>query len=173
MPAAVELRVDFDARYLRLLAKRCRDAKQSRRLLSIAAVYDGMNRSKAARIGGMDRQVLCDWVHRFNAAGPDGLLDRKAPGARRRLNEEQMNELEAIVAAGPDTAATGLVRWRCRDLQELIEERFGVVYKERAVAYLLRKLGFSRISGRPQHPKQDERVIKAFKKTLPTRLQRT
>ncbi len=60
MPAVVELRVDFDARYLRLLAKRCRDAKQSRRLLSVAAVYDGMNRSEAARIGGMDRQVLCD-----------------------------------------------------------------------------------------------------------------
>jgi len=44
MPAAIDLRCDFDALSLRSLAKRCWDAKQSRRLLSIAGIYDGMNR---------------------------------------------------------------------------------------------------------------------------------
>ncbi len=64
MPASVPLRRDFDARHLRKLASRCKDARQSRRLLSLAAVYDGMRRGEAARIGGMDRQTLRDWVHR-------------------------------------------------------------------------------------------------------------
>ena len=86
---------------------------------------------------------------RFNAAGPQALLDRKAPGAKRRLDDAQLAELETIVAAGPDPACDGVVRWRCRDLQTVIAERFGVHYKERAVAYLLRKLGFSRISRPP------------------------
>jgi hypothetical protein len=39
---------------LRRLAARTKDANQSRRLLSIAAVLDGMSRTEAARIGGMD-----------------------------------------------------------------------------------------------------------------------
>lgn len=170
MSGAIELRSDYDAYCLRALAGRCRDARQSRRLLSIAAIYDGMSRGDAARVGGMDRQILRDWVVRFNEEGPDGLVDRKAPGARRRLSDDQLKQLSVIVETGPDGAADGLVRWRCCDLQKLIEERFGVTYKERAVAYLLKELGFSHISGRPQHPKQDGRVIEAFKKTSLARL---
>lgn len=173
MPAAIELRCDFDALSLRALAKRCRDAKQSRRLLSLAGIYDGMNRYEAAKIGGMDRQILRDWVVRFNDEGPEGLRDRKAPGAKRRLNEAQMTQLEIIVKTGPDPAVDGVVRWRCCDLVKLIEDRFGVSYKERAISNLLKDLDYSRISGRPQHPKQDTRVIDTFKKTSPTRLQPT
>ncbi len=55
MPAALPLRSDFDSQTLRRLARRCEDSNQSRRLLSLAAVYDGMSRGEAARIGGMDR----------------------------------------------------------------------------------------------------------------------
>ena len=76
MPSAVRLRSDFTAGELRRLAKKAKEAKQSRRLLSLAAVVDGMSRAEAAMMGGMDRQTLRDWVHRFNAAGPDGLLDK-------------------------------------------------------------------------------------------------
>ena len=75
MPTAAPLRTDFSARELRRLAKQSRDNNQSRRLLSLAAVLDGMSRDDAARIGGMDRQTLRDWVHRFNVGGPDALPD--------------------------------------------------------------------------------------------------
>ena len=80
-----------------------------------------------------------------------------------------MGELSEIVETGPDPEVDGVVRWRRVDLMRVIEERFGVVYSERAISDLLAALSFSRISGRPQHPKQDERVIAAFKKTSPTR----
>lgn len=169
MPVAVPVRLDFDARTLRALAARCSNAKQSRRLLSIAAIYDGMSRADAAKIGGMDRQVLRDWVIRFNDAGPDGLIDVKSAGPKRRLTDAQMAELGVIVETGPDLAVDGVVRWRCCDLQKVIEARFGVVYKERAILNLLKALDFSHISGRPRHPKQKRQVIDAFKKTSPTR----
>ena len=84
-----------------------------------------------------------------------------------------MAELGVIVESGPDLKADGLVRWRCCDLAHLIAHRFGVSYKERAISNLLKVLGFSRISGRPQHPKQDNQVIDMFKKTSPTRWRRT
>ena len=73
MPAAVRMRSDFSAGELRRLAATTKNANQSRRMLSLAAVLDGMSRAEAARMGGMDRQTLRDWVHRFNERGPDGL----------------------------------------------------------------------------------------------------
>ena len=112
MASAVKLRRDFSAAELRKLAKKAKDNNQSRRLLSLAAVRDGMNREQAARIGGMDRQTLRDWVHRFNQMGLDGLLDHKAPGREPRLSKDQKAELERLVEAGPALEADGVVRWR-------------------------------------------------------------
>jgi transposase len=110
MGAAVPLRTDFSAGELRLLAKRAEDADQARRLLSLAAVLDGMSRKAAAEIGAMDRRTLCDWAHRYNEKGPEGLINAKAPGPRPKLSPEQKQELKRIVEAGPDPAADGMVR---------------------------------------------------------------
>jgi transposase len=165
MASAVSLRADFSAEELRRLAGAAKAVSQSRRLLSLAAVVDGMNRGEAARIGGMDRQTLRDWVHRFNDHGPDGLLDSWSKGSPPRLSTEQRAELAQLVEMGPDRATHGVVRWRRIDLQRVIAERFGVVYHERTVGKLLKALGFSHISARPRHPRQDARTIEAFKKT--------
>ena len=173
MARSVEIRDDYDAAGLRVLARRSREPRQIRRLLALAAVYDGMSRADAAKVGGMDRQTLRDWVHRFNAEGPEGLRDRPRAGRTRRLTEAQMAQLGEIVETGPDPAIDGVVRWRRVDLQRLIEERFGVSYSERAISDLLRMLSFSYISGRPQHPRQDPRVLEGFKKTSPARSQPT
>jgi putative transposase len=167
MASAVDLRADYPATELRRLAATTRNANQSRRLLSLAAVMDGMNRTEAARIGGMDRQTLRDWVHRFNAQGPDGLLDSWSKGPGPRLSAEQRAETAELVETGPDRAVHGIVRWRRIDLQRVILERFGVAYHERTVGKLLKGLGFSHVSARPRHPAQDGRTIKAFKKTGP------
>ncbi len=165
----IPLREDFDSVGVRCLAWRCDDAAQVRRLLSIAAVYDGMSRAGAARIGGMDRQSLRDWVHRFNAEGPAGLIDRKAAGAPAKLTAAQLTELSAMVEIGPDPVADGVVRWRCLDLKAWIEDQFGVVYHERSVSRLLNELGFSHISARPRHAGQDPEVLEDFKKTSAAR----
>ena len=168
----VHLREDFDAALVRAHASRCDDGNQVRRLLSIAAVYDGMSRSDAAPIGGMDRQTLRDWVHRFNGEGPVGLLDRRAPGASPKLTASQLAELAAVVEAGLDPASDGIVRWRRMDLKLWIEAQFGVVFHPRSVSRLLKQLGFSHISARPRHPGQDASVLDDFKKTSPARWRR-
>ena len=169
MASAVSLRADYSAAELRRLAASTNNANQSRRLLSLAAVLDGMNRTAAARIGGMDRQTLRDWAHRFNAQGPDGLLDNWSKGPAPRLSEGQRAEIAELVETGPDRAMHGVVRWRRLDLQRVIAERFGVVYHERTVGKILKQLGFSHISARRRHPAQDGQTVAAFKKTLPRR----
>ena len=161
---AIGLREDFTAETVRMFAARAKDADQVRRLLSIAAIYEGMSRGDAARIGGMDRQTLRDWVHRFNDAGLEGLVNRKAIGASPRLTVEQSADLARIVETGPDPERDGVVRWRCLDLKGLIRERYGVDYHERSVGKLLAAMGFSHISPRPRHVGQDPDAIETFKK---------
>ena len=118
--SAVPLREDFSADDLRFLAKKAEDAGQARRLLSLAAVRAGAKRAEAAQIGAMDRQTLRDWVHRFNAEGPSGLINAKLPGPKHKLSVEQKQELKAIVEKGPDLALDGVVRRRCCDLKRKI-----------------------------------------------------
>ena len=167
MSAAVSLRDGFEADDLRGLATKAPDANQARRLLALAAVYDGMDRAEAARIGGMDRQTLRDWVHRFNEQGPDGLINVKPSGRRSKLSAEQKEELRQLVEAGPDPQIDGVARWRCVDLRRVLGERFGVDLSEVRLGCVLKQLGFSHISARPRHRAQDAQAIATFKKTFP------
>lgn len=164
MSAAIHIRQDFDATTLRRLATTAKDTDQVRRLLALAAVYDGQSREQAARIGGMDRQTLRDWVLRFNERGPDGLINVKAPGRPPKLSKEQVEELGRLVEAGPDPEKDGVARWRCVDLKRVLGARFGVDLSEVSLGRVLKKLGFSHISARPRHPKQDPEAITTFKK---------
>ena len=139
MSVAVK-RLDWSASELRQAAKGLRDATQVRRVLALALVLEGASRTEAATACGMDRQTLRDWVHRYNAEGIDGLIDREAPGRPPRLTPAQEAELKAIVLAGPDLARDGVVRWRRIDLQRVIGERFDVRLHERTVGKILAKL---------------------------------
>ena len=116
MRSAIALRTDFTGSELRQLARYTRDANQARRLLALAVIYDGGSRSGAARVGGVGLQIIRDWVLRFNAEGPEGLIDRKAPGPMPRLNAEHRAALAAAIESGPIPAIHGVVRWRLIDL---------------------------------------------------------
>jgi transposase len=113
----------------------------------------------------MDRQSLRDWVHAFNAHGPDGLINRLPPGRPPKLKQAQREDLRAIVAKGPDPAKDGVVRWRLSDLKGVIAARFGVSLDEVSIGRLLKKQGFAHISARPQHPERDAAQVAEFKKT--------
>src|SRR5262245_49727727 len=85
MSHAIPVRADYTAGEVRQLAQRARDAAQARRLLAIAAVLDGASREEAAKIGGMDRQTLRDWVIRFTSrertASSTFLLRERGPSS--------------------------------------------------------------------------------------------
>src|SRR5467141_3896570 len=100
MSAPTPLRQDFDASQLRGLARKTKDGPQARRLLALAAIYNGATRTEAAKIGGVGLQIIRDWVVKFNAQGPDGLIDRKAPGQPPRLNDTHRAALAAMIESG-------------------------------------------------------------------------
>ncbi len=160
-------RRELSAEELRVAARRTKDSDQLRRLLAIALVLEGASRTEAARVTGMDRQTLRDWVVRYNSEGVEGLHDRPRPGRPAQLTPAQLAELERLVEAGPDIDVHGVVRWRCVDLQAEIKQRFEVEVSERHVGRLLKRLAFTRLSVRPRHPEADEAAQTAFKKTSP------
>jgi transposase len=158
-------RTEQSAPELRSQAARCDDAEQARRLLALAMVLDGASRDDAARMTGMDRQTLRDWVHRYNAEGIEGLRSRKAPGPSPKLTEEQRGELRQLVVDGPDPKVHKVIRWRCVDLRDEVLRRFDVAVDQRTVAKWLRKMEMTRLQPRPFHPKKDAEAQEAFKKT--------
>ena len=162
-------RLVLSAAELRAAAGKSRDAKAARRMLALALVLEGVDRTRAAETCGMDRQTLRDWVHRYNAEGLAGLSDRWKGVRVPRLAPAQMADLGAWVEAGPDLEKDGVVRWRQQDLQRRIAEAFGVEVHERTVGKYLAALGYRRLSVRPQHPKSDPEAQAAFKKTSPRR----
>ena len=167
MSAAVRLRADYDAQRLRALAKASRDANQTRRLLALAAIYEGASRSAAAQIGGVARQAVRKWAVAFNVHGPEGLLDGKAPGHQPLLNPEQCAALRRIVEAGPNPATDGVVRWRLIDLAQWVYAEFRISISKQTLSRMLRAMGYRKLSARPRHHAQDPAALEAFKKTSP------
>lgn len=167
MGRALALREDFTAADLKRRARASRDADQTRRLLALAVIYDGGSRAEAAGTGGVGRQIVRDWVVRFNAEGPDGLVSRKPPGNPSKLSAAQRAELARIVERGPMPAVDGVVRWRLIDLAAWVWDAFGISVSEATLSRHLKALGFSKLSARPRHHAQNEEKIAAFKKTSP------
>jgi len=163
----IPLRGDFDAARVRRAARESSDANQVRRLLAVAAVYDGATRTEAAEIGGVTLQIVRDWVLKFNARGPEGLVDRKAPGQPSRLNGRHRAALAAMIESGPIPAVHGVVRWRIVDLCQWVWDEFEISVSPQTLSRELRGMGYRRLSARPRHHAQAEGAIEGFKKTGP------
>jgi len=169
MPRAIALRSDFGATELRHLARRSKDAAQARRLLALAAVYDGGTRSEAARLGNVTLRIVRDWVLRFNAEGPAGLIGRQAPGPKPLLTDTHRQALAAQIDHGPVPAIHGVVRWRLCDLGQWLWEEFRVSVSPQTLSRELRTMGYRKLSARPKHHAQADGAIETFKKTSPLR----
>ena len=165
MPLA--LRTDFNARMTRAAARHSKDGPQARRLLALAAIYDGASRTEAAKIGDVTVQIVRDWVVKFNAHGPDGLVDRKAPGQPSRLTDDHRKAVAAIIEAGPTPAIHGVVRWRIVDLCQWLYETFEVSVSKQTLSRELRAMGYRKLSARPRHHAQVAGAIEDFKKAFP------
>jgi transposase len=165
MRMPIGLRRDYDAAQLRRIARESEDADQVRRLLALAAIYDGSSRTQAAEVGGVTLQVVRDWVLRFNAEGPEGLIDRKAPGQPSRLDDEHRAALAEMVENGPLSAVHGVVRWRIIDLCQWVWDEFAITISQQTLSRELRAIGYRKLTARPRHHAQAPGAIEACKKS--------
>jgi len=161
------LRSDFDASGLRVLARNSKDAGQARRLLALAMIYEGGPRTEAAKTGGVTLQIVRDWVVKFNARGPSGLINGKGPGQPSLLNDAQRAALAAVVESGPTPAIHGVVRWRLVDLCQWVWEMFRISISPQTMSRELRAMDYRKLSVRPRHHGQAEGAIALFKRVSP------
>ena len=168
MGRAIAVRADYTSGEVRGLAKRAKDAGQARRLLAIAAVLDGASREESAKIGGMDRQTLRDWVIRFNEQGSEGLINKASPGAPGKLTDEHKAFLARLIDEGSIPAIHGVVRWRACDLIMQVHEEFGLSVSDDTIYRALKELGFSHVSARPKAYKQDPDAMDCLLYTSPS-----
>ena len=157
------VRLDGEAGQLRQLARRERDGRVTARLLAIATVLDGLSRTAAAQVAGLDRQTLRDGVIRSNEKGPEGLRDRPRSGRKPRLDEGQQAALKAVILRGPCPERDGVSRGRIKDLCRIAAERFGGVDRPGGMLCLVRGLNLSWQKTRPRHPLANAAEQKAFK----------
>ena len=167
MAAPIALRADYDALRVRALARRSKDAAQTRRLLALAAIYAGASRTEAAVVGGVTLQIVRDWVVKFNTDGPDGLIDRAAPGPTPKLMEKHRAALAERIEAGPISAIHGVVRWRLIDLCQWLWEELRVSLSKSSMSRELRAMGYRKLSARPRHHAQADGAVEDFKKAFP------
>ena len=165
MVAAVKLEGGQSGDWFRRQARILKDANQVRRCLSLSAVADGMNRGDAAKVGGMDRQTLRDWVHRFNEFGIEGLKNHTGGGPPRKLTPSQEQSILDLLANDPIPQVHGCVRWRIVDLCAYAYDQWKIEIKTSAMRTVLQRNGMRLLTARPVHVGQDLQAIEIFKKT--------
>jgi transposase len=167
MPEALVIRDDIPPEEWRRLARRESNGRVISRRLALAPALEGLDRGEAARLAGMDRQTLRDWVIRFNQGGVEGLRDRPKSGRRPWLDEGRMASLRALVLRGPDPERDGVSTWRAKDPCRIVAQRFGVTYSENGMLRLRHDLDLSWQKARPVHPEADLKAQARFKKNSP------
>jgi transposase len=155
MAVPVPLREDFDAVRLRGVQRRRRTGHRS----------TTVRRTEAAKIAGVGLQIARDWVVRFNARGPDGLLNGRPPGQPSRLNDAQRQAIVRMIESGPIPAIHGVVRWRLIDLAQWVFEEFRITVAKQTLSRELRAMGYRKLSARPRHHAQAAGAVEDFKKT--------
>jgi transposase len=160
-------REEHTSQDLRRMAASMKDTGHARRLQAISIVLDGWPRSRAAEFADVDRQTLCDWVGRYNEGGVGALAILTSPGRRRLLTQKQDEEIHTIVEKGPDLDKDGVVRWRRVDLVQQSAARFSVPeVHPSTMGEWLHRLGLTKLTTRPHHPKKDETAQQAFEENF-------
>jgi len=148
------------------LKKIFRKEKDSRRAARIRAVYlalMGKTAPQIANVLGYTRRVVQNWTYSYNCRGLEGLNDNKGRGRKSKLNEDQIQWLGQRIEEGPWPEDKVCV-FHAADIQNIIKRQFGMDYNVRSVRKLLKRLGYSYVSSRPEHPKSNPEDREAFKK---------
>ena len=124
-------------------------------------------RAPRRKIGSVGLQIIRDWVLRFNARGPNALVNGKSPGHPCKLNDLQRQAIAEMIERGPIPAVHGVVRWRLIDLAQWIFEEFRITVAKQTLSRELRAMGYRKLSARPRHHAQAAGAIEDFKKASP------
>ena len=156
-----------DGAELARLARREPRAAQRDRYRAVLMALDGQGAPAIARTLARSRRHVQDWVYAYRDGGIDGLAPKPRPGRPTKLPREREAEFRARLDAGPTASDGGVCTLRGRDVVRILAEEFGVGYTLDGAYDLLHRLGYSCLTPRPAHEKNDPVAAQQFKDGAP------
>lgn len=159
-----------DVARLRELVRGAANAKQRDRYRVVLIAGTGLGeraeleREEIAQAVGRSRQFVDEWVGRYRRGGIEALAPKRQTGAPPKLTAGQMDELRAILDAGP-RPEDGIAAFNGPVIRQIIQERFGKLYSLSGLYALLHRLGYNDLMPRTTHPDTDPAELEAFKKS--------
>jgi len=148
---------------LKQVFRKERDSRLATRIRAIYLALMGKSAPEISQLLGYSRRTIQNWIHGYNKQGLAGLQDQPGRGQRCKLNEEQIQWLRQRIEQGPRPEDQVCV-FRGTDIQRIIKQQFGVGYHLNSIYTLLKRLGYSYVSSRPEHPRGDPQARETFKK---------
>jgi transposase len=142
------------------------DALQRDRYRAVLLALEGDEAVEIAEALGRARRSVQDWVYAYRDGGVDNLLPGKSPGRPTKLPREREAELKARLDAGP-RPEDGVCTLRGKDVVSILEREFGVKYSLDGAYDLLERLGYSCLTPRPRHERNDPAATAEFKEQAP------
>jgi transposase len=144
------------------------------RLYAVYQVSIGQSTRKLELLYNTSFKQICNWVHRFEESGIEGLKDKPKSGRKSRLSKENMASLNFVLLNNrPDEYGYNTATWNGPIIQEYIKKHFNVVYKKAQIYNLLKQLGFTFQKGRATYPEADYEKRETFKETIKKTSRRT
>lgn len=127
----------------------------SKRLQAIISVKDH-NISVVSSVFGITRATLTKWIKDFDHQLIDGLLIKKGRGRKRVFNDKEEEKIKKIIEQDPNI--TG------KSLQKIIKNKMHITVGIATTYRVMKSVGFSYITPRQNHYKQDKEKADIFKK---------
>ena len=124
-------------------AKKIGDLKLINRIKAILAFGEKHSKKTIAGILRVSGEAIRIWVNNFILKGVEGLKSIKPSGRPSKLTKKQKTELKRLITRGPKYAGFPGACWRSPMIQEMIHQRFGVLYSVFYISQLIKNMGYS------------------------------
>jgi transposase len=125
---------------------------------------EGAGNGQVARRFRVSPMSVSRWRRAFDAGGLDALASKGAGGATCKLTDAQLDELQAVLDAGPAAYGWGEDQcWTLVRIAGVVADRFGVDYTLGGLDYLLHRIGWSVQVPTRRAAERDEDKVAAWK----------
>jgi transposase len=163
----VKIKVKAELSALQSQLRKDEKFSQGVRLYAVYQIAKGKDAKELQELYSTSHKSICNWVHRYNAEGIEGLKDRPRSGRTPFLSLVQKSELGQILQSNPQEYGYNTSTWTGAVIIDFVKKRFGVEYKKSQIYNILHSLGFSYQKGKGYFPEKEDRreKVENIKKT--------
>lgn len=122
--------------------RRSHEARYDHRLHAVLLVAQGLSCRKVAQLLGDSPRAVAYWARRFEDEGLAGLAEAERPGRPRRLQPDQLSQIDAALRDSPSDYGFSANLWDGKTLSAFIKKQFGIDLGVRQCQRLFRQFGF-------------------------------